>query len=246
VKRSCIFITGTDTGVGKTLLTCLLVRHLLIRGESVAAMKPVCSGGRGDAERLHLALSNTLTLDQINPWHFRASLTPLLAARRERRKVRQARVLAQIHRIQKQFSTVLVEGAGGLLSPMGEDFDSRDLMLALDATPVVLCPNRLGAINQVLLVLAALPASVASRARIVLTSSRIADAASRSNLLLLREMLGRWRVHALPWLKSPQALDRCLKSGGVQQTISSLVSRKKIPLRPFLKRQTEESHENPS
>jgi dethiobiotin synthetase len=222
VKPPIFFITGTDTGVGKTVLACLLTRYLATGGIAVAGLKPLCSGGRDDARLLRAAAGNTLTLDEVNPWHFRASLSPLLAARREKRKVTLARVTAHVRRIQKRFSTVVIEGAGGLLSPLGEDFDSRDLIETFDATPLVVCPNRLGAINQVRLVIAALPRAAAANAQIVLTSRRRPDAASRGNVQYLREIFGRDRVHVLPWLKSPTRYELALADRQVRQTIKSL------------------------
>jgi len=69
MKRTTFFITGTDTGVGKTVLTALLTRHLRERGVNAVALKPVCSGDRADARALHAASAVALTLDEINPWH---------------------------------------------------------------------------------------------------------------------------------------------------------------------------------
>ena len=74
------FITGTDTGVGKTVLTSLLTRFLRAGGVPAAALKPICSGGRADARALHAAMNGALSLDEINPWHFRAAVAPALAA----------------------------------------------------------------------------------------------------------------------------------------------------------------------
>ncbi len=70
------FITGTDTGVGKTVLTALLARFLRGRGVNAAALKPVCSGGRGDARIFSAAMDGALPLDKINPWHFHAPVAP--------------------------------------------------------------------------------------------------------------------------------------------------------------------------
>jgi dethiobiotin synthetase len=212
VKRRALFITGTDTGVGKTVLACLVTCLLREAGISVAALKPVCSGGRDDAKALAAALGGTLTLDEINPWHFRAPLAPLLAARRERRKVRLAAVRAHVRGMQKRFQIVVVEGAGGLLSPLGEDFNSRDLIAALRAVPIVVCPDRLGAINQVLLVLAALPRGLSRRAQVVLMSHRKAGAASEGNAQFLRERLGRQRVHLGDSSALPQRLASVIRS----------------------------------
>src|ERR1700690_1658977 len=103
MKRRTFFITGTDTGVGKTVLTVLLARHLRERGINAAALKPVCSGGRDDARALRAALAGTLTRDEINPCHFRAPIAPLLAARRESKQVNLANVLAHVRTMQKRF-----------------------------------------------------------------------------------------------------------------------------------------------
>jgi dethiobiotin synthetase len=201
-----LFITGTDTGVGKTVLTALLARHLRSRGLPIAALKPISSGSRSDARALHRALDGELTLDEINPWHFRAALAPLLSARYERRVVRKAQVIAHVRRVATRFPLVLVEGAGGLLSPLGEKFDSRDLIAALRAEPLVVTPNRLGAVNQVRLILAALPAATARRTQVILVNPRHPDPASPGNAALLAEFVEPGRIHLFPWLR-PEALD---------------------------------------
>jgi dethiobiotin synthase len=107
---------------------------------------------------LHAALGGTLNLDEINPWHFRAPVTPSLAARLEKKSVTLQNVLTHVRALEKPFTMTLVEGAGGLLSPLGVGFDSRDLLTALRATPFIVAPNRLGAINHVRLTCEAFPA----------------------------------------------------------------------------------------
>ena len=194
------FITGTDTGVGKTVVAVLVTRHLRERGFYVAALKPVCSGSRDDARRLRDAAGRVLLPDDVNPWHFRAPVAPLLAARKERKRVRLREVVAHIGRVAKSFEVLVVEGAGGLLSPLGEDFDSRDLIRALGATPIIVCPNKLGAVNQVRLTVGALPRAAARQAGIVLVNPARPDAASRTNLKLLKEFVDPKRLRLLPWL----------------------------------------------
>jgi dethiobiotin synthetase len=204
MQPTIIFITGSDTGVGKTLLAALLTRFLRARGVNVAALKPVCSGGRSDARLLRAASGGLLTLDEVNPWHFRAPVAPVLAARRERKQLKLLPVVAHIRALQKRFDVLLVEGAGGLLSPLGVDFDSRDLIAALRAKPMMVCSNRLGAVNQVLLTLAALPPGVAAGTHVVLMSPPKPDAATKWNAGLLAEHFDEERIWQLPWLGGPE------------------------------------------
>jgi len=194
------FITGSDTGVGKTVLTVLLTRHLRQRGEPVLALKPLCSGGREDARALWEAQEGEMPLDEINPWHFRAPVTPWLAARREGRSVELPEVMRFLRSAMKRrfATTVLIEGAGGLLSPLGRGFSAREIIRDLRAIPLVVCVNRLGALNQALLVVDALPPAVRPQAGVVLMQPADLDRASRSNPGALAELLGPGRVFVLP------------------------------------------------
>src|SRR5271155_3866852 len=198
MKQMIFFITGTDTGVGKTVLTVLLARFLRKRGVNAAALKPICSGSRGDARALYAAMSGTLTLDEINPWYFRAPVAPLLAARRKDKRVKLSQVLAHVRAMQKRFDALLIEGAGGLLSPLGENFNSRNLITALRATPVAVCPNRLGAVNQVLLALEALPKNLRVKTRVVLMLPLKPDVSAGTNGKLLAEFSNA-KIVSLPW-----------------------------------------------
>ena len=220
--KRIFFITGTDTGAGKTVLTALLAQFLRERGVNAAALKPVCSGGRADARALHAAMGGALLLDEINPWHFRAPIAPLLAARRERKSVRLSAVLAHVRAMQKRFDVLLVEGAGGLLSPLGGDFDSGDLLAALDALPVVVAMNRLGAVNHVLLTLKALPRRAAGRARVVWMSPPKRDAAVVTNAGLLAEFFDAKRIFTLQWLGENFSAGEALKNPQVRRTLRAL------------------------
>jgi dethiobiotin synthetase len=204
VKSKIIFITGTDTGVGKTFFAMRLTRQFRAAGLRVAALKPICSGNRADARALRDAAGNVLSLDAVNPWHFRAPLAPLLAAWQERRRVTLHEVTARIRRVVEDFNVVIVEGAGGLLSPLGEGFDSRDLILALKAKSIIVAPNRLGVVNQVRLVLTALPSTLARIAEVVLIQPQRPNAASRTNPKLLAEFMDRRRITLSPWLPGPR------------------------------------------
>ena len=222
--KPIFFITGTDTGVGKTVLTALLARFLRDHGGRVAAFKPVCSGGRDDARALHAALGGALTLDEINPWHFRAPIAPSLAAAREGKSVSLAQVLAHIRAARRNFDVTLVEGAGGLLSPLGEDFNSRDLMNTLHARPVIVASNKLGVVNQLLLTLEALPKNRRDEAKVVLMSPPKPDAATASNAKLLAQFHPAEKIFMFPWLGRRVSSARPLKNFRVKQTLHGLVA----------------------
>ena len=241
--KPTIFITGTDTGAGKTVLTALLAAYLRTKKIRAAAFKPVCSGGRDDAEKIFAALGGTMTLDEINPWHFRAAIAPTLAARQEKKSVTRAQVLAHIRATRKNSDVTLVEGAGGLLSPLGncsgglrpspktsalterrykKSFDSRDLILALRATPVIVTQNKIGAVNHILLTLEALPKILRAKAKVVLMSPPKPDAAAKSNAQLLEQFLAPEKILTLPWLGEKFQLKAVLKNPQVKRTLGEI------------------------
>lgn len=221
--KQTLFITGTDTGVGKTVLTALLTRFLRESGVPAAALKPVCSGGRSDARALHAAMAGALTLDEINPWHFRAPVAPSLAARRENKTVKLPQVLAHIRAVQERFDVLLVEGAGGLLSPLGENFNSRDLILALRAMPIIVAPNKLGVVNHILLTLEAVPKSVRTKTKIILMSPTRPDAATCTNAELLAPFFPAERILAFPWIGNKIDPAKALKNPQLKRTFATLL-----------------------
>jgi dethiobiotin synthetase len=205
-----IFITGTDTGVGKTVLTALLLCHLRRRGCNALALKPFCSGGRADA-RLVAALQATLTLDEINPYHFREPIAPLAAARRQRKAVGLPEIIRHIQQFSRACDYLLVEGAGGLMAPLGEGFSALELIDRLRCEVIVVASNQLGVINHTLLTLQALGACGARAARatvqrrtnqckVVLMECRTKDLSARSNPALLAELIAPVPVFRLPYL----------------------------------------------
>jgi dethiobiotin synthetase len=204
-----IFVTGNDTGVGKTVVAAFLTRYLIAKGCRAIGLKPICSGSRKDATALHEAAWIPVALDAINPWHFRTPIAPLLAARQEGVQVSLNQVVNHLRKASAGRDYIVIEGAGGLLSPLGENFDSRDLILALDAIPVVVVPNRLGAVNQARLVLEALSSMTrnkfknAKRVHIILVDPSNTSGkrlVARGNIQLLAQYTPLERLHVMPRL----------------------------------------------
>jgi dethiobiotin synthetase len=154
------FITGTDTGVGKTAVTAALALCLKQRGLGVAVMKPIETGYSketdSDAERLRTAIGTDLPLDLVSPYRLSAPLAPLDAARAAGVTMEMDHIAAAFHTLANDQDFVFVEGIGGLLVPLSDTMDVRDLMTSLRLPAVVVGRTALGGINHALLTIEAL------------------------------------------------------------------------------------------
>ncbi len=211
-----IFITGTDTGVGKTLVTGLLLEQLRQSGCRAWAIKPFCSGGRLDVDLLHALQDGELTASQINPFFFPEPLAPLVATRRHGRVIPLHDVLKHIRALLRaigrkpttaqrpsrssQSPCLLIEGAGGALTPLGEGFTILDLIAELDGEAIVVSRNELGTINHTLLTVHALQQAGTEVLRVVLMDPRRPDPSSASNGRVLAELLAPVPVLGLDFL----------------------------------------------
>lgn len=150
-----IFVTGTDTEIGKTAITAGLAAVLKRRGIDAGVMKPISAGGRADAELLRRAASSDQSLDTINPIFLRDPLSPNIAAKREERVLDLASVFDAFDRLSKVHDYLLVEGVGGLLVPIADDFLVADLAARFDFSLLIVARAALGTINHTLLTIEA-------------------------------------------------------------------------------------------
>jgi dethiobiotin synthetase len=187
--RKIIFVTGTDTGVGKTLLTGLLLCYLRRRGVDALAMKPFCSGGRKDVDLIQALQNHALPDQEVNPFYFPEPLAPLVAARKHRRRISLRQVLRSIERVEAQCEWLIIEGSGGVLVPLGEDFGVADLIAKLHCEIVVVGRNRVGTINHTLLAVRSLQHVTNQRIKIILMGQKRGDLSAFSNGRLLGELL---------------------------------------------------------
>jgi dethiobiotin synthetase len=148
-----LFITGTDTGVGKTHVTALLLAELRRRGVHAAAFKPIAcgGGGRNDARIYRQLMNEEVPLDVINPVYLRHPLAPSVAAKLERKRIDLRVVFASYQLLTTNYSTILVEGAGGLLVPIKRKYFVADLARELGLPVVIVSRLSLGTINHTLL-----------------------------------------------------------------------------------------------
>lgn len=153
------FITGTDTGVGKTLIACALVDALARAGHKVAGMKPVASGARRasdglrheDAERLRAAGNVQADYETINPYCFEPPIAPHLAAEDAGQVIRLELILERYARLKQRARFIVVEGAGGWRVPLGPQLSMADLARALGLPVVLVVGMRLGCLSHALL-----------------------------------------------------------------------------------------------
>ena len=148
-----LFITGTDTGVGKTRISSLLVRGLRRQGRGAVGLKPFVCGDRADAESLWEASERTLDLDEINPVWMRPPTAPFAASLIEGRMVDVALAREGVHRVRESHPFVVVEGVGGWRVPLTESMCASDFAADLGLPVVVVVANRLGALNHAQLTL---------------------------------------------------------------------------------------------
>lgn len=155
------FVTGTDTGVGKTLISCALLQAFSTRGKSVAGMKPIAAGCEedginDDVKSLRAATNILATLGQINPYSFHLPVAPHIAARNAGVQINLERILESYSELASLAEVVIVEGAGGFQIPLNDTQDSADLAVALGLPIILVVGMRLGCLNHALLTIRAI------------------------------------------------------------------------------------------
>src|SRR3989338_10394823 len=157
------FITGTDTGEGKTLVSCALLYGFSAQGKSVVGMKPVAAGygdddQNEDVTRLRAASNVLTTKGQINPYSFVQAVAPHLAAQFVGINISFERILESFEELNAQADIVIVEGAGGFRVPLNDSQDSADLAAQLGLPVILVVGMRLGCLNHALLTVEAIAA----------------------------------------------------------------------------------------
>ena len=147
-----LFITGTDTGIGKTTVTKFLAEELRRQGVRVGTSKPIESGSEVSADgRLVAADAETLSTPE-SPcqvfYRFAEPLAPQAAAELHGQIIDREALVCQIRELATQFDLLCIEGAGGLLVPIGQEFTYADLIIDLEATVLLVVGSKLGAINH--------------------------------------------------------------------------------------------------
>ncbi|HSG22680.1 MAG TPA: dethiobiotin synthase [Azonexus sp.] len=161
--KQAYFLTGTDTEIGKTFITCALLHHAGQLGLSAAGLKPVAAGTDAaglneDVENIRAASNLALPLEIINPYCFKAAVAPHIAAAEESVTIEFDTIKASLDCARQQADLLIVEGVGGFCVPLGVDRNSADLAIRLGLPVILVVGMRLGCINHALLTAEAITA----------------------------------------------------------------------------------------
>jgi dethiobiotin synthetase len=217
-KLRGLFVTGTDTGVGKTAVSVALLRLARNQGIALLPFKPVETGCAGKAPRDALRLRAAscrpdLPLTWVCPYPFDPPTAPAAAAAERRMRIVPARLFSRAATLAREGDALLVEGAGGLLSPYGPSLTGADLAAGLGLPLLLVARNGLGTINHTALCLAEIRRRRLPFAGLMLVDTSPAPTPDRAtNADLIAALTGERALGTLPYVKgmSPDRLARAL------------------------------------
>jgi dethiobiotin synthetase len=213
------FVTGTDTGIGKTHASCALLHALARHHARVTGLKAVAAGGietpdgfaSEDSIALRAASTWRVAPEVDTPVLLPEPISPHLAARRAGREIRLAEIAAAVDRVRAQADAVVVEGAGGFLVPLGESTDGADLVRALGLPVVLIVGMRLGCLNHAMLTAEAIRARGLAFAGWIANRVDPAFLCPDENLEYLRTHLGAPLWADLPHGVAPREASRLVQ-----------------------------------
>ena len=185
-----LFVTGTNTDVGKTYVTRLILEGLRQQGVDAVGYKPISCGGLEDSVILAEA-SGGLDVDVVNPVQLQNAVAPHVACMLENREINPKELIEGYHKLASEHEVVLIEGAGGWEVPISADYSMSDLAKELGLPVLLITANQLGAINHSLLTVGAIRAKGLNCAGIVLNQLvDELDTAMITNKGILEELTG--------------------------------------------------------
>jgi dethiobiotin synthetase len=201
------FISGTDTGAGKTLIAAALIHGFAQQGTKVIGMKPVAAGARlhdgqllnDDVEQLIAAGNVEAPLMLINPYVFDLPVAPHIAAAQSGVVMSIDKIKAAFQALGELADTLVVEGAGGFLVPLNDSEDMADLALSLELPIILVVGMRLGCLNHALLTAASIQAKGLRLAGWVANCIDPEMASPEENLASLKQRINAPCLGVVPW-----------------------------------------------
>jgi len=224
-----LFVTGTDTNVGKTLISCALLQCFAAQGAAVIGMKPIAAGGslRSNGDTPDVPLAGAAECDEsglhedvkllnaasnvqaenslINPYHFASAIAPHLAAQQENIRIDLAHIVASFNALQALADVVIVEGAGGFIVPLNDTQDSGDLAQQLGLPIILVVGMRLGCLNHALLTVQAIAARGLTLAGWVANCVDENMAMREENIAALQQRIAAPLLGVIPFQAQPDA-----------------------------------------
>jgi len=207
MSARAVFVTGTDTGVGKTVVACALVRGFVSRGQRVAVMKPVASGAirteeglrNTDALALLRAANVSAPYAQVNPYCFESAVSPHIAAKDAKIEVDIGLIATNFNNLATRADWIVIEGAGGWLAPVSEAHTMADLATSLAVPALIVVGLRLGCLNHAQLTRESMRGRGVAFAGWIANAIDPAMARTAENLATLERMLGEPPLALLRW-----------------------------------------------
>ena len=197
---STICITGTGTGVGKTILTALLTIHLRKQGKRAVAVKPYCSGSLDDARLLAQANEGELSLKEVSPVYCLDPVAPYAALTHREASDAYRRVLDLVSTMKARYEILLIEGAGGAAVPITQTETIANIMVRIGGPRISVGSNRLGILNETLLTEAYFSQLGASKSKLVLMQPNTLDPSFKTNAQILQQVLPLSEISTIPYL----------------------------------------------
>ena len=208
------FITGTDTGIGKTIVSTLLIQHFIAQGEKVIGMKPIASGAQlvdgrlqnEDARALLTAANVAASYELINPYCFAPAIAPHIAAAKSQTTISFAHIFDCYAQLAARADRIIIEGVGGWRVPIDDQHDVADLATALNLPVILVVGVRLGCLNHAVL---SAEAILAKGCNLIGWVANCVDAkmpAYEENIASLTLRIPRPLLAVIPNLKSDESI----------------------------------------
>lgn len=196
-----VFITGTDTGVGKTFVTALLAQCLIEQGLEVGVMKPISCGPQKDNDAIKLKRQFKLKdpLNLINPIRLPLPLAPYAAAALLKKKINLKKIFAAYRKLERKHDLVLVEGIGGALVPITSSYMVADLIADLKLPTLIVARAGLGTINHILLTVEALRRRKINILGIIMNGFKGKELSQKTNALVVSKISGIPVLAKIKW-----------------------------------------------
>jgi dethiobiotin synthetase len=204
------FVTGTDTHVGKTLISCALLHGFAAQGKRVVGMKPIAAGCNNDGQnedvvQLGAASNVKVGYELTNPYCFLPAIAPHLAAQQAGIEIQLPRILDAYQKLAAQADVIIVEGVGGLCVPLNAQQDSADMLMALGLPIILVVGIRLGCLNHALLTVEAINARGLSLAGWVANVFEVDMPQWEANIAALQQRIAAPLLGIVPYLLNADA-----------------------------------------